>query len=647
MKLFFTIVVNLLVLFAVSAQDIKFGDNVTLAELEEKQCDIDSSANAAYLYKYRNTYYTYNSGGLELITEIHEKIKVYNKDGFDATIKEVNLFRSGNASEKMSKLKAITYNLNGGAIEETKLDKDEVFKSRFNDSYNQVKFTMPNVKEGSVIEYKYKVSSPFYMHIDEFRFQEKIPVKKIKAIFSAIDIIDFKPIVKGYIPLHPRKDVKSSASLGRSLNVDTYILTDVPALREEAFVDNIDNYTAGVNYEIRSIERETTVKYYTQSWKDVAQSIGNTEDYKENLDKNKPIRAIVDSLVTGTSSDEEKMKAIYKYVKNDIKWNGGDGRSFYKGIKKVLKEKKGNAGDINLTLVAMLRYAGLEANPLVICTKDNGIPYFPTLDMLNYVLAYVELNGKEYFMDATQEFSDINLLPLRDYNWQGVYVNNEKMLWKLVDLPAPKQAASQIQLNINVSDDGSMEGDYKSKKTNHYAYLFRENMKNKDLETHIASREEDFSGIEISDYELKNIDTYEGAVNEDFTFYQEDAIEVSSDKIIITPLSFLAIDENPFKLDERKYPVDFGHAFKEMIIASITLPEGYQSETQRKPFVAKLPNDMATFKYMVHVVGNTLKVTSVVNFKKAKYFAEDYLLIKEFFNQIIAKQTEPIVLKKQ
>lgn len=163
-----------------TAQEMKFGD-VTKEELLETKCPIDSSANAMVLYKYRNTYFNLSINGGELVTEIYQKIKIYNKDGFDNATRQLRIYESKGTREVVSKMKAVTYNLEDGKIIETKLEKDQIFENEQSLNITEVKFTMPKVKEGSVIEFKYRLTSPFFWNIDEFRFQSHIPIKTIEA----------------------------------------------------------------------------------------------------------------------------------------------------------------------------------------------------------------------------------------------------------------------------------------------------------------------------------------------------------------------------------------------------------------------------------------------------------------------------------
>ena len=627
-------------------QEIEFGE-VTKEELLEKSYPQDSSANAAILYKKQDTYFNANLSSVELVTEIHERIKIYSKDGFDHATVVVDLFNGRSDEESIGKIKAYTYNLEGDKIVKTELDKDQIFENELSYNYNQVKFTMPNIKEGSVLEYKYVIRSPFFTNIDEFTFQYDIPVKKVEAEIRTPKGFRFNQTSKGFIGFYPKRSSKQDARLGMSVDILNYTLNNVPALKEENFVDNIDNYRAGVMFELVSIEFPgSAVRSYARSWSDVAKTIGNSDDYKNQLDKTRSFDDLLDQLIEGKNDKMEKMGTIFKYVKDNIKWNGYDGKYFYNGLKKTLNEKKGNSADINLMLVAMLRYAGLDANPVIISTKDNMIPLFPTVDRLNYVIAYVRMNGKEYFLDATEEFSDINILPLKDYNWQGILIDNENMVWNLINIGYPEQTINQYAINATLNDEGELNGKLKSRYSNHGAYLFRNKVKDKDLEVHITNRESELDHVEISNYEMENANQYEGNVSESFDFYYENASEVINDKIYLKPLSFLSMETNPFIEETRDYPIDFGYAFKEMYNVNIAIPEGYSVETLPQSAIMKLPDDLGSFRYITQTSGSFIQLLVNFEISRALIGPDKYSFLKEYFSAIINKEAEQIVLAK-
>jgi len=623
------------------AQDIKFG-KVSKEELLDTSYTQDVSANAVVLFKKQVTYFTVNSASTQLITEIHERIKIYNKEGFDYATNHIDLFKTRNTKESVGKIKAFTYNIENNEIIKTELEKDQVFKTEISYNYNQVKFTMPNVKEGSVIEFKYKIASPFVWNIDEFRFQYDIPIKYLEAEIKTPIGFNFNTTNKGYIPFYGKR-----VPAYNNLEATRYVLDHVPALKSESYVDNIDNYRAGVMFELISIEIPGVYyKDYASSWGDVAKTIGNSDDYKNKLDKTNSFKDELDDLLAGKTAPIEKLKVVFKYVKEHIKWNNIDGKGFYYGIKKALKEKKGNSGDINLTLVAMLRYAGLDSNPVVLSTKDNIIPFFPTVDRLNYVIAYTLIDDKAYFLDATDEFSDVNVLPVKDYNWKGILIDNNNMRWNKINIGKPDKAVTNSMITATLNEDGSVGGKSMSRYTKHSALKFRERFKNKDLEGYIAEKEEVLNSIEISNYETKNTDSYEGYVSENYEFLYENAADIIGDKIFISPFLFNKIEENPFKLEKREFPIDFGYPFAKKNITSITMPDGYQVESVPEPVIMKIPNELGFFKCMFQVVNNQIKLTSTFDINKAVISPDNYLFLKQFFNEMISKEAEQIVLIK-
>jgi len=628
------------------AQNFEFGE-VSKAELSETTYKEFPEANAAVLYKNHDTYFNYSSNGVEVITVIHERVKIYNKDGFDYATHEVDLFKSRNSGERINKIKGFTYNLENGEIITTKLEKDQIFENEYSYNYDKVKFTMPNVKVGSIIEYTYKTTSPYYYYIDEVILQYDIPIKKVIASVRTPKVLKFTNTQKGYLTFSSTQSTKMDHRLGLSVEIDVYELQNVPPIVIEKYAGNINNYTAGVMLEFVAENFPAQHNYQrATSWKEVASTIGASADYKKELDKSNSYDDAIDALVSSLGTDSEKMNAIFNYVKKEIKWNGNDGKYFQKGIKEALKTHTGNAGDINLALVSMLRYAGLKANPVAISTKENGIPFFPTLDRLNYVVAHVDIEEKSYYLDATEEFSDINLMPIKNYNWRGVMVDNKNKKWGLLSIRDINPSNGQHQLKAKVSSDGSIQGTLNSRFSNHYAMNIKNDYKNSKEDEYIANREEKYRNIEISDYKIENVDTPEGMVSESFKYSQEDGAELIAGEIYLDPFAFFKYDENPFKLEERLYPIDFEFPQKDQYIISYEIPEGYAIKTLTKSIKAITPDKEAEFILSASSRGNIIQISIIVNLKKAIISSESYMYVKEFFNQLISKNKERIVLAK-
>jgi len=371
------------------AQEIEFRE-VSKEELKQRKSAIDTAAGAEILYYNKEVYYDVSFTSVHLITEVHKRIKFYNNRPEDLAYATEKLYLYvEDEPEEVSKIRAYTYNLVGGEVEETKLDRKQIFDKELSRRFNEVSFTMPKVNKGSVIDIYYKLRSPYFFNIEELKFQFDIPAEKITATISTPEEFIFKVIPKGNVLPTSSLETKMDQRLGSIANIYNFSAQDIPALKEELLVDNIENYRGGILFELMSTKDSYgNIKSFSKSWGDVAKSIAYSNDYEDEIKKTNIFEDDIDALIANTDQKQslELAKKIFKHSKSNLKWNDEKSKYFDKGIRKAYKEKSGNSADINLSLVAMLRYAGFNATPVVISTRDNLKPIFPTLDRLNYVI---------------------------------------------------------------------------------------------------------------------------------------------------------------------------------------------------------------------------------------------------------------------
>lgn len=168
------------------SQDKKneFG-KVTISELEEEFYPLDSTAHAAFLHKEQILSYLYSIDGWSHETTFYDKIKIYDEQGFDWAVKEIFLYQSEDGvKEKVSKIEAYTYFVDNGEVKKVKLNKKEIFEEDAGRRQKIKKFTMPNLHKGAVVEWRYKITSPFVLYIDKFVLQEDIPIKEHSTILK-------------------------------------------------------------------------------------------------------------------------------------------------------------------------------------------------------------------------------------------------------------------------------------------------------------------------------------------------------------------------------------------------------------------------------------------------------------------------------
>ncbi|WP_396633560.1 transglutaminase [Maribacter sp. R86514] len=636
--LFFSLICN--------AQEFDFG-KVSKEELIEQSYPSDSSAVAAYLYKYRKSYYVYTqNSGLSLVTDIHERVKIYDKAGFDYATKIINLSKGVGSSEVVSKIKGFTYSLIDDKIVETKLEKDGIFKSEFSKGLNQVKLTMPKVKEGSVLEYKYKIISPYYGSIDEFRFQEGIPVKRLKASMAIFDYFRFNQRQKGFLVLNPKTDRVMNNQVGTYDIVTSYSLTNIPALIDESYVSNINNYRAGVDFEIVSVQfpGEMT-ENFAKSWENVVETIYKNTSFGNELKKKNFFEEDLDKALQAITDDKQRTQTVLQFVKDKVKWNKNYGVATEEGVKKAYKEGIGNTGDINLLLVNCLKYAGLDAYPVILSTRDHGVQLFPTLKGFNYVIAGIK-NGDSYtVLDATEKYSAVDVLPMRDLNWFGRAIKKDGT-GEMVDMSPERKSIETTMVNLVLNDALNFEGSVKQRYSDYYAMLLRERYNNITEAEYIQDLETEYVGVEISDFNIKDAVQPDKNLNQAYNVNIEESVDDTGDKLYFSPLLYLSQLESPFKTEKREFPVDFGYPWEDRFIINIELPENYQVGALPENKILSLPNKLGQFHFQVTNLKNTLQISSKISFNKSLVSSENYEQLKEFYRQIIEKHSEKVMLEK-
>ena len=648
------------------AQEFKLG-KVTIAELQEKQHPKDTAAVAAILFKTGEVRFEYSQEkGFDMITDVKVRIKIYKKRGYDWANQKVGYYIVNSAKESVSFTDAVTYNLVEGKVEKTKLKRDGEFDETINKYWAQKKITMPNIKEGSVIEYRYVINSPRIGELKDWNFQTSIPVNYSEFETSVPEYFIYKTNQKGYVfpkvtaVKKPRmmnyvytidykngtKPTRSNQTLNFMETVTKYVAENLPAMKDEAFVNNIENYTCSVSHELSMTRFPNQAdKFYSTDWNTLVKTIYEYDNFGPELNKTGYFEEEVGQLIKGMTSTEEKIAAILSFVKTKVKWNGFYGYSCEEGVKKAYKTGVGNVADINLMLTAMLRFSEIKANPVLVSTRSNGIALFPNRGAFNYVIAGVETEKGFVLLDATEKYSVPNILPLRDLNWFGRLIRKDGSSEE-VDLMPKTNSKEIVNMNMVLDTKGSINGQIKLYHSNHGALKFRQNHIVTSKESYLEALENKYNNIEINDYVRENELDLSKPIVENYSFRDAKTVEIINDKIYLSPMVFFTQKENPFKQEVREYPVDFGYPIQEKYIVNIQIPEGYAVESLPEGININAGENIGSFKYILGHVGNVIQLVATSDIYSAIISPEYYSTLKEFCQKSIDKQNERIVFKK-
>nr|WP_314838367.1 DUF3857 domain-containing protein [uncultured Flavobacterium sp.] len=650
------------------AQEFKLG-KVSIEELQEKRHPKDSTAAAAILFEKGVVSFEYSqSEGFKMITEVTTRIKIYKKEGYEWATKAIGYYIGSNSKDALSFSDVVSYNLVDGKIEKIKLKSDGLFDEKVNKYWNQKKITFPNVKEGSILEYKYTLRSFRFSELTEWSFQSSIPVNHSEFRTLIPEYFVYNPNLKGSMtPKMTKENTRKSLSyfyrpttepressivsttqekLDFIENSTTYLAVNLPAMKQEAYVNNISNYTTSVSHELSVVNfPNQPMKILSTDWASVTKTIYDYDYFGPELNKTGYFEEDLKGILDGLATPEEKVEAIFDHIKKSVKWNGYYGYSCNDGVKKAYKDKTGNVAEINLMLTAMLRHANLNANPVLVSTRSNGISFFPNRTAFNYVIAAVELADRVLLLDATESYSSPNVLPLRVLNWEGRLIRKDATS-TAIDLMPKKSSIDAVNLKYTFTPDGTVTGKLSRKRTDYNAMIFRNNTETIKEDVYLEKYENDNKKIEVAEYERVIDKNLNGPVIENITFKGGNLSEVINGSIYINPMLFFSIEQNPFKQETRDYPVDYGYPTVDKYNVIIDIPEGYVVDTMPASIVLNMDDNLGQFKFLINKTENAVQLAITFQINAPIIGTDYYEALKSFYQRMIEKQNEKIVFKK-
>jgi hypothetical protein len=635
----------------------KYG-KVTPAEFETKVTGADSAAAAVALFDVGRGFFEFSpkTGDFMYVFERHTRYKIINKDGYEYGNLELQFYRQQNGESKLDYMDAATYNLEGGKMITSKLSKDAKFSEKQDKNYTLQKFALPNVKEGSIIEYKYRITSDFIFTLRPWYFQRAVPTLYSEYNVTIPEYYKYKANASGYVFLNPKREFVSQAFMLKNQMVQMqalklhYQAENVPGLKRESYITTMDDYVSKVSFELSSINFPGQLyREITSSWPKIVTVLKDDENFGAFVNKKAYTKALLKDILKGETRADTVMLMIFDHVKNNIKWNNS--HHFYTSEtnpKTIFEKKTGNSADVNLCLLNLLTEANITASPVLLSTRDNGAhPGFPMLTDFNNVIVQAEIGDQTVYLDATDKDHTVNLIAYDNLNHQGLKVNltGEDATW--ISLEESRLSKRNINLMLTLSDDHKLTGKLYLSSTHYEALNRRDKYRSATNETDfLKNYKTGKPGLGIRNYEIQFLNNLKEPLVESMDVIIEDNVEEAGNLAYFAPLLFERTKENPFKLEERQYPVDFAFPTEENYRITIDFPKGYLLDKAPKNEKVTLPDDAASFTFIFAAAENKLMLSSKITIKKAFFSPEEYQHLKELFKNIVRKQAEQIVLKK-
>ncbi|HEU5292706.1 MAG TPA: transglutaminase domain-containing protein, partial [Cyclobacteriaceae bacterium] len=486
-------------LYAEGQSPLKPFGEVSLDEMKIKSCPYDSTAQAVILFDYGSAVLDVSRGSS---MKRHVRIKIFKKEAADEWAKELVLFDK--TDQFFTKFKGSTYNLVDGKIVKTEISDDAVFKTKFDRYTSQVQFTLPQVNEGSIIEYTYTISSHELFGLPDWQFQYEIPVLWSEYNTHIPTYFSFRKDWSGFL----RPTINESKHNG---DIQRIVVTNAPAFKEEPYMSSKENYISRLSLHLEKLWAPGQMeRSFIKQWGYVAALVYESDLWLQ-IKASFFLKKIAEEQTAGIDDPEKKVQALYDYVKKNVAWDETTDVYPDHQFKEVLEKKKGTSSEINGLLISLLMKLDIDANPVLLRTRERGFikPFIPMASQFNDVICHIQIGEKTMLIDATNKGLPITALPERCLNGAGLVVRKETYDWVELKTIKSRQA---INGDFNLQEDGSISGKITILRDGNYGNMMRQAYTKASEEDYIKNSVD--ASWEISKSSFENIDDSRNPVKE-------------------------------------------------------------------------------------------------------------------------------------
>ena len=514
--------------------------------------------------------------------------------------------------EDLESVKATAFNMEGGKVVKTSLKKSEMVKKKIDEHNYLVEFTVPNVKEGTVIEYEYTIHSQLFWQLRDWYAQCEIPVVYAKLDMNIPSYLIFNIEDHGIQRLTYTCTAGSlsfkldSDPLAKQTQVKTnhyvYIGRNLMAMPKDDYVWNAQDHWAGITAELKQYRLPGAAQMdYARTWEQIDEMILTSDDLGIHLNDHSPLASeLKEAKIEEITNPRERVAAVYKLVMSKVKWNGKYELS-PAPVAETLKKGEGSNADINLLLIQSLHEVGLTAAPVMLRTRDLGLlPYnFPSFSKLStFLVGVVMPSGGNIYLDASNKNGWLNMLPeVMLVEKARLVQKGNKSQW--VNLQKESKAERSTVIDAKLSADGTLSG--------------KQTTRNEGGET-----------VE-SEYTKKG--------------------QVSDGVISICPFPDKLI-ENPFTAETRKMPVEFPCIGSNRVVITFALPEGYTIVGEPRNTTVLTPDKGVEGRIHTTFGEGRVQMSCQFSINKLSHSEKNYADLRQIFDMLSKYTSEQLSIKK-
>lgn len=544
-------------------------------------------------------------GSIIAVMRHHMRLKVYDASDREASVVTIPYYYDDDM-EQMSDIRASTHLPSG---EQVQLDNNTIKTIDINGRYKVKEFTMPAVEDGAVLEYSYVIHRRYIEELPDFHLSQKVPTSHAKMAITYPHYLRYESVVENFdgslshdFAYTDTSSVPKIFTLPRPDPVITerWVASDIPPVKEEAFISSLDDYRGKIKFILK--EFGLPRQELDTSWEVVIAKLRRNNNPLTEIKKYKQARALGDSIASAEpeASPQALQDSIYHYLNERVRFSGSHAPYSTTSDSVVLSGTSTDQAAINQTLVAMLRGAGIKADPLLASTRSSGTinREFPSFYQFNALAVRSEIEGEDYILDASFPYSQPNLIPVEMNNGEGLLLGENSFSW--IPLQTEDNTVDiRVEVDGQLQADGTLTGEIVSDQRGYTAQRIRQQKADGQSDTEVLRQTifDGYSQLSTEDVTITQLQSYTDPVEIRAKFEIEDYATSFTDGLRFRPMLVGYQMENPFESTNRKLPVTLTAPEHLQVSYDISLPPGFGMESGTESRALDLPGALFEESY--------------------------------------------------
>lgn len=627
----------------------------------------EPEAPAVVLFDIGNSYFSDTESVYKIRFTRTKRMKILTRAGVERAKVTIHYYYESDIKhEKILSIEASTYLPRDGLLYKKVLEPTNIHDEQVSDRIKAKTFSFPDVQEGSIVEYKYVLETPYHVRLPDWDFQTDLPTLYSEYSVSMIPFYEYVYVTQGITKFDYKNSevskkqrtwgdltdalVGAANQRGFHFNdmVHTFAMKSIPSFTDQSFVTSAQDYIMKIDFQLAKINQPTGgSQTFVTTWpalnKELLQQQQNFGKYLNAAKRGSKKILEKDLKLTPEIDQEKKVESIVSFVRSNYKWNEIRGFMASKSFKEFSEQRHGNIADINLFLTGLLQAADINAEPVLISTRSNGKIWIDYPFAHYFDAVAVMVSGRRTFLvDGTEDFQAYDRVPIRYINEKGLVVSDfdrESVRW--IGLEPQVPSIEDITLNFRLDPDSAkahITGQISATEYEGYEYKKRFKNDSSSFQKFLHERHQmDVSRVSFLSFDkprLPYIMQFTGTVS----------LDLAANKLVVQPFLSFPLKTNPFTKPTRNYPVDFIFPRNTKLKTVIQIPEGYKVGALPSP--DRTDNELAQIKLEYAVVGSTIEVSGELVLKKAVYPPSDYSRLRNIFVTMVTGFNAPVVLDK-